>query len=184
MPTILGRSCGPSCLWLSVADLSRVVLPVLPDLCDSFPDTVSVCTPGLQNYGALEAFGGAISTVKCHEDNSMVARQVETAGRGRVLVVDGGGSVRCGLFGDNLADKARTNGWVGVIIYGCVRDLDALRRIPLGIQALAAHPLKSIKCGQGLVDKPVFFLGAPFIPGEYVYADNNGVLTSPQRLLD
>ena len=108
----------------------------------------------------------------------MVAGAVTEVGKGRVLVVDGGGSLRCGLLGDNLALKAANNGWAGIIVYGCVRDVDALAMIGLGIQAINANPLKSVKRGTGLRDEVVVIGGVNFVPGEYVYADNNGVIAS------
>ena len=155
---------------------------VLPDLCDEYPDLVRVVLPMFRSFGGRSSFGGVITTIKCHEDNSLVARAVEESGAGRVLVVDGGGSMRCGLLGDNLAMKAADNNWAGTIIYGCVRDVDQLAGIDLGVQALTAIPLKSIKRDNGLRDEVVTFGGVSFIPGEFVYADNNGVLASSQQL--
>ena len=156
---------------------------VLPDLCDEYPDLVRVVEPMFRNFGGRPSFGRLITTIKCHEDNSLVADAVAETGKGRVLVVDGGGSMRCGLLGDNLALKAVTNGWAGIIIYGCVRDVDELVTMDLGIQALNCIPLKSIKRDIGLRDQIVTFGGVSFIPGEYVYADNNGVLVSSKALV-
>ncbi len=155
---------------------------VLPDLCDEYPDLVRVMMPMFRNFGGISSFGGIITTIKCHEDNSLVAGAVGEPGDGKVLVVDGGGSLRCGLLGDNLADKAAANGWNGILIYGCVRDVDALARISLGIQALASNPLKSVKRDIGLRDEVVTFGGVSFVPGEFAYADNNGVIVSRQAL--
>ena len=106
---------------------------VLPDLCDEYPELVRVMTPMFRNFGAKLSFGGPITTIKCHADNSLVAHAVNEPGEGRVLVVDGGGSLRCGLLRDKLALKAANNGWEGIIIYGCCRDVDALVEIDLGI---------------------------------------------------
>ena len=155
---------------------------VLPDLCDEYPELVRVMSPMLRNFGGVSAFGGPITTIKCHEDNSLVAKAVEEPGEGRVLVVDGGGSMRCALLGDNLARKAANNGWAGIIIYGCVRDVDELADMSLGIQAIAAMPLKSVKRDIGLRDVEVIFGGVDFVPGEFVYGDNNGVIVSSQQL--
>ncbi|MBT4162693.1 MAG: ribonuclease E activity regulator RraA [Gammaproteobacteria bacterium] len=156
---------------------------VLPDLCDEYPGLVRVVAPMFRNFGGRSSFGGPITTIKCHEDNSLVAKAVEEPGESRVLVVDGGGSMRCGLLGDNLALKAANNGWAGIIVYGCVRDVDELARTDLGIQALNAMPLKSIKKDIGLRDETVTFGGVSFVPGEYAYADNNGVLVSSELLV-
>lgn len=155
---------------------------VLPDLCDEFPDKVRVVAPIFTNYGAQDAFSGKIVTIKCHEDNSLVAKQVEEPGSGHVLVVDGGGSLRCGLLGDNLAAKAANNGWEGIIVYGCIRDVDIIRATRLGVQALAVHPMKSVKRDTGVLNEIVEFGGVRFVPGEYLYADNNGVIVAEQAL--
>jgi len=155
---------------------------VTPDLCDAYPDLVQVLEPMFSNFGGRDSFGGQIVTLKCFEDNSLVKEQVELDGKGKVLVVDGGGSLRCALLGDMLAEKAARNGWEGLVIYGCVRDVDILIQTGVGVQALASHPKKSNKRGVGERDVPVTFAGVTFRPGEYVYADNNGVIVSPSPL--
>lgn len=155
---------------------------VLPDLCDKYPDLVQVVEPLFGNYGGKASFGGEIVTIKCHEDNSLVATHVNDGGTGKVLVVDAGGSLRCGMLGDNLAVKAATNGWQGIIIYGCIRDVDIIMEIDLGVQALACHPMKSQKKNVGDYNVPVRFGGVTFHPGHFVYADNNGIIVSPKRL--
>lgn len=154
-----------------------------PDLCDSFPDDVSVLEPLLRNFGGINAFGGQISTVKCHEDNSLVKTALDEPGKGRVLVVDGGGSMRRALLGDLLAQKAVSNGWAGVIVYGCIRDVDVIATLPLGVQAIAANPLKTDKRNEGQRDVALRFGGVEFVPGQYVYADNNGVIVAGKSLL-
>jgi len=154
-----------------------------PDLCDDFPDDVRVCEPMLTNFGGFESFGGKIVTIKCFEDNSLVKENAGKPGEGRVMVVDGGGSLRKALLGDMIAEDAVKNGWVGLIIYGCVRDVDALMQLELGVQALAAIPLKTEKRGIGDLNVPVTFGGVTFNPGEYVYADNNGVIVSEKSLV-
>ncbi|MFA7895650.1 ribonuclease E activity regulator RraA [Pseudomonas putida] len=155
---------------------------VTPDLCDAYPDLVQVLEPMFSNFGGRDSFGGQIVTIKCFEDNSLVREQVELDGRGKVLVVDGGGSLRRALLGDMLAEKAAKNGWEGLVIYGCVRDVDALIQTNVGVQALASHPLKTDKRGIGDLNVVVSFAGVTFRPGDYVYADNNGVLVSPSPL--
>ena len=155
---------------------------VLPDLCDQYGDSLRVLSPMLKNFGGNNCFHGKISTIKCHEDNSFVADAVREEGDGCVLVVDGGGSLRCALLGDNLAAIAASNSWAGIIVFGCVRDVAALKDISLGIQAIAPHPMKSVKRKVGLRDVEVSFGGVSFIPGQYVYADDNGVLVSEDEL--
>ena len=153
-----------------------------PDLCDAHEQDITVLEPLFVSYGGREAFGGQIVTVKCFEDNSAVKAQLATAGQGKVLVVDGGGSKRCALLGDMLAAQAAENGWEGVIIYGCVRDVDALAQLDLGVQALAAMPLKSVRKGIGEVGLSLSFGGVIIENGEYIYADNNGVIVSAEAL--
>jgi len=156
---------------------------VLPDLCDAYPALVRVATPLFRNFGGRSAFGGEIVTIKCHEDNSLVAQLVETPGAGKVLVVEGGGSLRCGLLGDNLALHAVKNHWQGIVVFGCIRDVDIIATLDLGVQALASHPMKSVKRNVGLLNEVVSFGGIDCVPGEYLYADNNGLLVSREALL-
>ncbi|QIL89156.1 putative 4-hydroxy-4-methyl-2-oxoglutarate aldolase [Microbulbifer sp. SH-1] len=154
-----------------------------PDLCDTFPDMVRVVEPMFINYGGRERFGGQVVTIKCFEDNSLVRDLVAEAGTGKVLVVDAGGSMRRACLGDLLAEKATLNGWEGILMYGCIRDVDAISGLELGVQALGSHPMKTDKKGVGERDIAVTFGGVTFKPGEYLYADNNGVIVSPQPLI-
>ncbi|HSB96572.1 MAG TPA: ribonuclease E activity regulator RraA [Spongiibacteraceae bacterium] len=154
-----------------------------PDLCDQFPDDVQVLTPMFNSYGGIANFGGEIITVKCFEDNSLVKEQLGLTGVGKVLVVDGGGSLRKALLGDMIAASAVKNGWAGVIIYGCIRDVDAIGEMQLGVQALNTVPLKTEKRGIGDLNIPVTFGGVTFKPGEFVYADRNGVIVASKALL-
>ena len=154
---------------------------VTPDLCDQFPD-VQVVEPGFRNFGAIDNFGGEIVTVKCFEDNSVVKQQVGLPGLGRVMVVDGGGSKRNALLGDMLAEKAVSNGWAGLIIYGCIRDADVSAKTALGVQALGTHPRKTEKRDVGDLNIAVTFGGVTFHPGHFVYADNNGIIVSEKAL--
>ena len=154
-----------------------------PDLLDNFSAEAQVLTPLLRNFGGKKSFHGAVVTVKCHEDNSLVKEQLEQAGEDKVLVVDGGGSLRCALLGDLLAKKAMDNGWQGLLIYGCIRDVDEIGQMNLGVQALAPMPLKSVRKGQGDLNIPVSFAGVTFKPGDVVYADNNGVIVASRVLV-
>ena len=156
---------------------------LLPELCDQFEDLVQVAEPMFTNFGAKERFSGEVVTLKCFEDNSKVRELAGQDGTGKVLVVDGGGSLRRALLGDMLAEKAAKNGWEGMVIYGCIRDVNAIRSINLGVQALAAHPMKTEKRGLGEINQDVHFGGVTFVPGHFIYADNNGVLVAPHPLL-
>ena len=155
---------------------------ITPDLCDAYPELVTVVEPMFSNFGGRDSFCGQIVTLKCFEDNSLVKAQAELNGAGKVLVIDGGGSLRCALLGDMIAEKAARNGWQGMVIYGCVRDVDVLAQTDLGVQALASHPLRTEKRGLGDLNVVVTFGGVTFRPGEYVYADNNGIIVSPSPL--
>jgi regulator of ribonuclease activity A len=154
------------------------------DLCDTHSTGVQVAEPLLADFGAITSFHGQISTILCFEDNSLVREALETNGNGRVLVVDGGGSLRCALIGDQLATLAAKNGWSGAVVYGCVRDASVLATTRMAIKALATHPRKSLKQGAGQHDIPVRFLGVSFTPGDYLYADEDGIVVSRNPLLD
>jgi regulator of ribonuclease activity A len=153
-----------------------------PDLCDAHPE-VAVAEPVFRDYGGRPAFCGSIATIDCFEDNSRVRELVDRDGRGKVLVVQGGGSLRRSLLGDMLAEKAVANGWEGFLINGCVRDVEALAKLPLGVKALAACPVKTEKRGLGEVDVEVGFAGIAFLPGQWLYADSNGVIVADRDLL-
>ncbi len=153
-----------------------------PDLCDQYSELVRVVEPMLSNFGGREQFCGQITTIKCFEDNSLVKQLVGTSGEGRVIVVDAGGSLRRACLGDMLAEQAASNGWAGLIIYGCIRDVDQIRATDIGVQALGVHPMKTDKKGVGELNIPVTFGGVTFAPKDYVYADNNGIILSAEPL--
>lgn len=135
-----------------------------------------MCELQLRDFGGVRAFSGPISTVRCHEDNVLLRRRLSEPGDGRVLVVDGGGSLRCALLGDNIAGLARDNGWAGVVLNACVRDVDELAHVPVGIKALGSCPRPSGKTGAGETEVTVSFGGATFEPGATLYADATGVV--------
>lgn len=154
----------------------------VPDICDDFHEELRVLDPLFRDFGAKRRFSGEIVTVKCFEDNSLVRDLVGTEGNGRVIVVDGGGSLRRALLGDLLAAKAAKNGWQGLLINGCVRDVEILETIDLGIKALRAHPVKTDKRGEGQLNVPVEIAGVRIVPGRYLYADANGVAVAYRDL--
>lgn len=154
--------------------------PATTDLSDANPGA-QVCDPVFQSWGGRPAFSGTIATLKVFEDNTMVRAAVEQRGEGRVLVVDGGGSVRCALFGGNLAVLAAQNGWAGVVVNGAVRDVDEIDAQPIGVRGLAAHPRRSEKgMHSGQTGLPVIFAGVVFREGEWLCADRDGILVLPQ----
>lgn len=149
------------------------------DICDEYGDQIKVAEPlGFKHYGGRNAFAGQIETIKCHEDNSLVRTAVATPGAGKVLVVDGGGSLRCALLGDLLADMAHKNGWEGILVYGCIRDSEVIAALDIGVMALATHPRKSEKRNMGMNNLMLQFAGISFVPGHYLYADVDGIVTS------
>ncbi|MFT5520119.1 MAG: regulator of ribonuclease activity A [Enterobacterales bacterium] len=154
-----------------------------PDLCDEFPELIHPVEPLFKSYGGNDHFCGEIVTVKCFEDNSKVKQLVSTDGTNKVMVVDAGGSIRRACLGDMLADLAIKNGWQGFVIFGCVRDVDILAAMPIGIKAIGVHPVKTDKKDHGDIGLPVTFGGVTFTPGSYIYADNNGIIISPTALL-
>lgn len=147
------------------------------DICDSQGGAAVVCAVRLRHYGARRRFSGPAATVRCHEDNVLLRGLLEQPGEGRVLVIDGGGSLGTALMGDNVADLGVANGWSGVIINnGAVRDAARLRETSLGILALGPCPRRSGKAGTGTTGEPVTFGGATFAPGDLVFADEDGLV--------
>lgn len=153
------------------------------DICDDFASKLEVCQSEFKSYGKKPKFFGPISTVRVFEDNVLVVDLLESIPAGSVLVVDGGGSRRCALMGDRLAGIAETRNLAGVIINGCVRDSEDLAKMDVGIFALGTNPLKSKKEGKGEKQVTVTFGGIDWKPGAYVYADQDGVVVSDQKLL-
>jgi regulator of ribonuclease activity A len=153
-----------------------------PDLCDRYGDRLQVAEPLFQDFGGRAAFAGQIETVRVLEDNALVRRVLETDGRGRVLVVDGQGSRRCALVGGRLAALAAANGWSGLVVNGCVRDVNEIGAVDLGVKALAACPRPPAKSGAGEQGMPVTFAGITFTPGERVWSDRDGLVVGASEL--
>ena len=162
------------------------MLPRMPafattDLCDAHPEA-AVLPPLFRDYGGLTSFGGPIETLRVEDDNGLVRAALEEPGAGRVLVIDGGGSLACALLGDQLAALAIANGWVGLIVHGCVRDVATLATMPVGVKAIATNPRKSGKQGTGERGGPLVIDGVRLEPGAYVYADADGIVLSDRPL--
>lgn len=153
------------------------------DLIDQFERQVQVLDPVFVNYGGADSFYGKVVCVRVFEDNVLVRQTLETNGKGCVLVVDGGGSVKCALIGDILSQLAIDNQWSGLIIYGAIRDSKEISRMPIGLKALNASPVKSRKAGLGATGEPLQFAGVTIHPGNYVYADLDGILVADIDLL-
>ncbi|BFM48075.1 putative 4-hydroxy-4-methyl-2-oxoglutarate aldolase [Marinomonas sp. THO17] len=155
---------------------------LLPDLCDLYPKEIDIAEPVFQSFGKKTHFYGQAVTVACFEDNSRVRELVSQDGRGKVMVVDGGGSKRRALLGDMLAEKAVNNGWEGFVIYGAIRDVAAQAELNIGIKALCAHPMPTEKRGLGDIGKALSFAGIHIESGDFIYCDLNGVLVAKHEL--
>jgi len=161
--------------------------PPTTDLCDANEPLfesgeLRVLAPGLLGFGARERFCGTARTIKLFEDNSVLAQAVKEPGDGQVLVVDAGGSTRCAVLGGNLARSAADNRWTGVVVYGAVRDVEEIDGCAIGVRALVVTPRRSVKRGEGQRDLVVTVCGALVRPGDWIYADRDGVLVSSRRL--
>ncbi len=157
------------------------------DLCDAHEDKLAsgalrVLAPVFQAFGKRKLFGGQVLTLKTFEDNSLVKQAVDSPGEGRVLVVDGGGSLRCALLGGNLAKAAAQNGWAGIVLNAPVRDADEIDNFEIGVRALATVPLRSQKRGLGEFDVTLNFAGATITKGDWCYVDRDGILISDHEL--
>jgi regulator of ribonuclease activity A len=152
------------------------------DLYDAHEKALTACLLPFHDYGGRRAFHGPVRTVVCLEDNVLIRSVLSEDGNGGVLIVDGGGSRRTALMGDQIARLGMENGWAGIIINGAVRDSRELARLDFGIKALGTNPVKSGKVGRGAVDVPVTFGGVLFVPGNWVYCDGDGVLVAENSL--
>ena len=155
-------------------------VPATADLYDEHGENLQSCDLQMRQYGATRSFGGTISTVRCFDDNVLVKSILGEDGDGRVLVVDGGGSLHTTLMGDMIAEIAMTNRWAGIVINGAVRDVAALAKLPIGIKALGSNPRKSAKTGAGDRDVVVAFGGTTFQPGDTLYSDDDGIVVLPR----
>lgn len=157
------------------------------DICDAHEDKLAsgalyVLPPVFLSFGKHLKFAGPATTLKVFEDNALVRATLETAGQGHVLVIDGGGSRQRALVGGNLGQLAEKNGWAGIIVDGCIRDSDEINGCNIGVRALAIHPRKSSKNGVGERDVRISIAGVPVHPGDWIYADADGVLVALEKL--
>lgn len=157
------------------------------DLCDANEEDTSgsfrVLPPVFSDFGVEGRFSGQVATIRCLEDNSRVREAVNSPGEGRVLVIDGGASVRRALVGGTLAAAAAKSGWAGSVVDGAVRDLAELIDAGIGVKALALMPLRSVKRGEGQRDLPVEIQGVWVRPGDWLYADEDGIVVSAKKLV-
>lgn len=152
------------------------------DLWDANEGQIQVAEPIFSDYGGKRSFWGPVRTLKCFEDNSLVRQALGYPGDGAVLVVDAGGSRRCAMLGDQLAELAVKNGWAGVVMFGLIRDSAVIGEMELGVKALGTLPIKSVKRGEGQLDVPVTFAGVTFAPDNWLYADADGIVVADTKL--
>jgi len=153
------------------------------DLYDDHLEALQVAAPIFRDFGGRVRFCGEIVTLKALEDNTFIKAAFETDGRGKVLVVDGAGSMRAAMIGDVMAALGASNGWEGIVINGCIRDSADVGQVDIGVKALGTIPRKTVKRNQGVPDIPVHFADITFVPGDWLYADEDGVVTSHHQLL-
>ena len=165
-----------------VRSMEKTMNETTCDISDKLHPNVQYLAPVYKNYGAKTSFSGHIVTVKCYEDNSLVEVALKTNGKDSVLVIDAGGSMNCAMLGDKRATDAIKNEWEGILVHGLIRDSVAINGMELGIRALGVYPLKSIKNGVGDSNLIVNFSGVTFTPGEYLYADEDGVIVVKEKL--
>lgn len=152
------------------------------ELCNLYADIIDVVEPLFCNYGGRSSFGGQVVTVKCFETNGLISQIVETDGTGKVLVIDGGGSTRRALIDSYIAEAAAKNNWEGIVCFGSVRDVDLLEETDLGIQGLVSIPVGASDETHGETDLPINFGSVTFLPDDHIYADNTGIILSPDPL--
>lgn len=152
------------------------------DLYDEHLEALQVAAPIFRDFGGRTRFSGMIVTLKALEDNTFIKAAFETDGRGKVLVVDGAGSMRAAMIGDVMATLGASNGWEGIVIHGCIRDSADVAKVDLGVKALGTIPRKTVKRNQGVMDIPLKFADVTFRPGEWLYADEDGIVLSEQKL--
>jgi regulator of ribonuclease activity A len=154
-----------------------------PDLCDQFDEIIQVLPPMFRNFGGRSSCFGPVLTVRCDRDNSRVAEAVQEAGAGRVLIVDAGGQQQSAMLGDRLASMAACNRWLGVVVHGCIRDVDAIRRVPMAVFALSPVPRRSQRRGAGQRNVELEIAAVRVRPGDWIFADADGVVIAPRNLL-
>lgn len=151
-------------------------------LCDIYAETIDVVEPLLTNFGGRGSFAGEVVTIKCFESVGLIYKTLESNGAGKVLLIDGGGSLRRALINANIAELAVANDWEGLVVNGCVREVDALEELDIGIQAITAIPVGAEDNEIGDVNVPVNFAGVSFLPEDILYADSTGIIISPEPL--
>ena len=152
------------------------------DLYDEYGEDLRVMSPIFKDYGGNKIFEGPVLTLKAFEDNTLVRATLETPGDGRVLVVDSGGSMRCAMVGDQLAELGVKNNWAGIVVYGCIRDVGPISELAIGVKALGSNPRKSVKKGAGETDLSLRFADVEVKTGDYLYADLDGVVLADAKL--
>ena len=154
------------------------------DLCDQFGDKAKVLQPIFTDFGGKHRCYGEVVTVKCFEDNSRIKELSQQPGFGQILVIDAGGSDRCAVVGDMIAGDLQRNGWLGIIVFGYIRDKVELAKLPIVVKALGTMPCRSNKRGEGQINLPVEFANQRILPGDKIYMDEDGIIILNERVFD
>jgi len=162
--------------------MGRIMTKSTCDISDKLHPNVQYLEPIYKSYGAKTAFSGRIVTIKCFEDNSLVEEALKTNGKDSVLVIDAGGSMNCAMLGDKRVTDAINNKWEGIIVNGVIRDSAVINKMPIGIRSLGVCPLKSVKKGAGNNNLIVNFSNVEFTPNQYLYADEDGVIVTKNKV--
>ena len=165
-----------------VKSMEKTMNKATSDVSDKLHPNVQYLEPVYKSYGAKTSFSGRIVTVKCYEDNSLVETALRTNGKDSILVIDAGGSMNCAMLGDKRVTDAINNEWEGILVYGLIRDSATINKMEIGVRALGVCPLKSVKNGTGDSNLTVNFSGVTFTPGQYLYADEDGVIVVKEKL--
>ncbi len=149
------------------------------DICDDYPAAL-VCELMFTDYAKRSCFHGEAVTFSTYEDNKGIREILARGGKGKVLVVDGRGSQRRALCGGNIAQEAVDFGWAGMIFNGAIRDTHEFAELDIGAKALKCTPMRPRTDGIGLADVQLRFGGIVVNPGDYIYADLDGVIVTPK----
>ena len=152
-------------------------------LCDLYADSIDVVEPLLTNFGGRSSFAGQVVTLKCFEALGLIYKALEENGEGKILLIDGGGSLRRALINSDIAKLAISKGWEGIVVNGCVREVEILENLDIGIQAITAIPVGAEDAELGKTDCPVNFAGVTFLPDDMLYADSTGIVISADELI-
>ena len=154
----------------------------LPDLSDQHSDQIQIGKLELKSFGGMHSISGEIYTVSCSDDNSVVKDILSSKGKNKVLVIDASGVTHASMIGDQIAASAVKNNWVGIVVNGCIRDVEELKTLPIGIFARGVVAQKTNKKNHGFEDVLISFGSVVMTSGKWIYIDQNGWLVADNKL--